>query len=108
MFQRERTAENPRRTSLKSRLQVAAIDYDGAASHVGGCIGRKQEQGAVQIRRLPQSALGNAADHCLPGIRGEEFPIQIGFYIAWRQRVDANSMARPLQDRKSTRLNPSH
>jgi NAD(P)-dependent dehydrogenase (short-subunit alcohol dehydrogenase family) len=54
--------------SLECRVQVAAIDDDGAARHVRGRIRREEEKRAVKLFLAGKAALRDAVDESKPGL----------------------------------------
>src|SRR5437763_5304186 len=75
---------------------VAAIDRENRAGHIGTGGRAEEQQRAIEIRRLSETTQRYAPDQRLAGVGLEEFAVEIGLDIAWRQRVDENAVARQL------------
>src|SRR3954463_10204968 len=75
----------------QARNEMPAVDRDRGAGHPARGIGRKKEEGAVEILRLAEAAHGDALHHGLPGLGLEEGGVDVGRDVARRERVDANA-----------------
>ena len=76
---------------------MAAIDGQRCAGDEAARLRAHQQQRRVQLFQPAKPALGNAPDQRLPGIGGEEVPVQLGLEIAGAERVDADAVASPFQ-----------
>jgi len=61
---------------------VATVDDERAARHVGGGVGGKQEERAVELLGAAETTLRDAIDQRQPGVRREEITIDVGLDVA--------------------------
>ena len=84
---------------------MASVNDDRLARHVLGRPRREQQQGTVKVSRLSNTPLWDALNHALARFGFEKLPIQIGEYVARRERVDSDTVARPFKGETPGHLN---
>lgn len=83
---------------------MAAVYGEAAAGHVAGGVAGQQEQGAVELAHLADAAHGDAFDHGGGVVAAEERVVDLGLEIAWRDGVDADAVARPVQGEQAGKV----
>ena len=84
--------------------QKPAIHGDDRSGHVARGLRGEQQDRAVEIAFLAESALRNSLDQPLARWRRPEVVIELGVDITGRQRVDANAFRGPLQRERFRQL----
>jgi len=83
---------------------MAAVDDEDGAGHVARRIGSEQQHGVVEVFETPKASPRDAFDQCFAGGRAPERLIELRFYVAWGNRIDANAMACPFERKRLGQL----
>src|SRR5215208_8416925 len=79
------------------RHEVPAVDRDRRAGHPARGVRTEEQEGAVEILRLPEPAHGDALQHRLAVLGRKEPGVDVGRDVARCERVDADAVARPFE-----------